>query len=480
MLRIPILSRKESIILLTVYIALGLTTLTLHASYMLMITLMVWLLLVTITVRDLKNNVASFCFLISIFVFLLGREVCFNYLGVPVYYIFLTKENDFAFACLIISMVGLLVGNSISIKKENEDIISVDYTSTYISCLKEVSKYACIICFIFQFISIFLQIAYVRRVGYISSYSEDSGGAGVPAVISYVGAFLPIALFIYLTSKPAKKEAMIALFMYEVYAFFTLLSGKRFPFVAINMLILVYMTIRNRDEGGWISKKVVFLIVGSLPMMLVFLAAYDSVRIGQSFSFTSITDSIISFFDNQGGSINVIKRVRYYDEELSDLKYCSFNGTRTLLFENLVTRKLFDLKIYSGNSIEYALKGHSLAHRLSYYNFGLEYLKGRGVGSCYIAELYHDFGYLGVFVGSVVYGRLFRAINYMKFSHPVKDGLLLAMLYYILLAPRGGFDSFVNNVFGLYTLLGLVVILYFTRVLQKKIDRIYIMNDEKC
>jgi hypothetical protein len=55
----------------------------------------------------------------------------------------------------------------------------------------------------------------------------------------------------------------------------------------------------------------------------------------------------------------------------------------------------------------------------------------------------------------------------MSFSHPFKDGIVFAIFYYILLAPRGGFDGFVGNVFGIYSLLGYAIIFVIVNIMKR-------------
>ena len=368
---------------------------------------------------------------------------------------------------MIISLPGVATGKICGNKKKQYNYYFVNSynSSAYNRTIGRISKIVFYICYVFQVIAIVKQIQYVRSVGYIASYSEDAGGAGVPALISYIGAFMPMALFVFLATMPSKSKAKMPLILYELYAFLTILSGKRYPFVGISMLVFIYLVIRNRRERGWITKKMVTLGMLSVPVIFLFLTAYDSLRSGAGFSFGGIANTIIDFLDSQGGSINVIKRISYYNKELSDLTMCSFDNTRTLLFENLIVRKIFNISVYSGNSYEHAMYGHSLAHRLSFYSYGSGYLMGKGVGSCFIAELFHDFSYIGVFVGSFLYGLIICKIDHMTFSHPIKDGIIIVVLYYILLAPRGSFDGFVGNVFGLYSLFGYLILYIMTKLI---------------
>ena len=73
-----------------------------------------------------------------------------------------------------------------------------------------------------------------------------------------------------------------------------------------------------------------------------------------------------------------------------------------------------------------------------------------GLGSCYIAELYCDFGYVGIIVGSFLYGCIFKAIKTAQLSNSIRNFALLFVMINIFKAPRGEYDRilvvFVNVV----------------------------------
>ena len=49
------------------------------------------------------------------------------------------------------------------------------------------------------------------------------------------------------------------------------------------------------------------------------------------------------------------------------------------------------------------------------------YLSGRGVGTSYIAELYADFGVIGVIVGGLCFGIILKNISTIDFKNPIID-----------------------------------------------------------
>ena len=460
-IRVVSLRLKWKIILLACLFSIVAISAWKQASIGLMMLLMLWNYLLILSLSDWKNNIVCLCFLISFFVFLIGREVCFSYLSVPVYYTYLTPYNSFAYVCMMISLLGIGVGNFVQITNFNNGHIRMakrDGNNRVGYNAQKIAKYIFYLCYIFSIIAVCAQILFIRKVGYLGTYVEKNAEYQLPGVVSYIAAFMGLSFYVYLSTFPDRKSVWFPIAMYELYGVLTVFTGKRYPFVAISMIIFIYMVIRSRTENGWMTRKMIVTVILLVPCLIVFLALYDSIRVGQGIKFSGIIDTVINFFDGQGGSINVIKRIRYFEKEIADLHLCSFETMRSVIFENFIVRKLTGISAMTGNSIERALNGNSLMHRLSYLTYGNAYLSGRGVGSCYIAELFFDFGYLGVFVGSVLYGKIMSAVNHLGRHGYIIDGILLAMMYYILLAPRGHFDAFLGDVFTIYSILGIFAV----------------------
>lgn len=453
-------------------------TIKLESSMLLAGAFIIWLFMVLYTIMDICNHIALLFFLLSFFVFLLGREVCYVYFGLDRYYVYLNTYNKITFFLLSVSLVFVWLGyvyagskyrilTFLSKRKEyaHERLVKNNFIYCTSIDYARVCKYFFYICYIASIIAVAMQIIYIYDNGYLAWYTGNGSRRSEPFLLSYLSAFTGTALCLYLATWPAKKSAICSLIFYEIYGVLTLFTGQRYGFVAISMTIIVYICLRNHLESGWVTKKHIIILLVMIPVLIVVLLALDTIRVGGEFKFKGIENSIISFLDQQGGSVNVIKRIFYYKDELDNLILTSFDNLRSVIFENILTRKIFDIKVYSGNSIEHALYGHSLAHRLSYLEYGDMYLQGHGVGSCYIAELCHDFGLIGVMAGNFFYGGILRAINQIQFAHPFKDGILLSMIYYLMLSPRGNFDGFIGGLFSLYSIFFFVIILIITKLL---------------
>ena len=421
-----------------------------------------WIGLFAYSIITIKRSPLLFCFLIAFFVFLLGRQFCYHYLHMEQVYAFLNETNTYVYWCMIISLVGIIGGMLIASKTDRpyrvKQLIAFPVENKNVRAYQNATKAIFYLCYIALMTATVMQIVFVHRVGYLSSYTEDAGGAGTPTYVSYLARFAPVAFCLFLGSKPSRKKAALPIILYELYAVLTLLTGQRYPFIGVSMLILVYLILRSKDEKGWMKRYYYVAMIVAIPVLMLFLTAYDSMRRGISFSFNNYVETIENFFVQQGGSVNVIRRTVYHADQLKNMRFVSFQSIYSSLFENGISRRLFKITIYSGNSIERALYSNNLAHRLSYIVYGNEYLTGKGTGSSYIGELLHDFGNAGVFLGSLLYGFLLKKIDRIEFRNTVIDGIKLSMIYYLLLAPRGQFDSFIGSVFNLYSLIGFFLV----------------------
>ena len=449
-------------------IGIFIITAEIKGSMLLAGALMIWILMVTYALTNIRSHIALLFFLSSFFVFLFGREVGYAFLGLIIFYVYLYIYNKITFFLLFVSLIFIWLGYVYAESRYDLSVIfSRSIKINFIHCTgKDYSracKYFFYICYIASIIAISIQIYYIYSNGYLAWYTGNRTGNVIPSFLSYFSAFMGTALCLYLATWPSKKSTVYSLLFYAFYGVLTLFTGQRYGFVAIGMTIIVYICIRDHMEGGWITKKKITILLAMIPILIVLLLALDTIRVGGTFQFKGLGSSIVSFLDQQGGSVNVIKRIFYYKDELENLIFTSFDNLRSVVLENVLSRKIFDISVYNGNSIEHALYGHSLAHRLSYLEYGDMYLKGHGVGSCYIAELYHDFGMIGVITGNFFFGYILKKISQVRCSDPFKDGILLAMIYYLMLSPRGNFDGFVGGIFNLYSIFFFVIILMMSK-----------------
>lgn len=153
------------------------------------------------------------------------------------------------------------------------------------------------------------------------------------------------------------------------------------------------------------DKKMIVGIILILPFLAVFVSAYNIWREGGNASSLNFFEGILNFFYDQGVTGNVLKRAYMYKNQIPKQIY-----TLEFLHSGILAR-LFNIKVYHGNTVDHAMYGGSFTHTLGYTVMNSAYLAGRGTGSSYIAELYQDFGYTGIILGNILYSFLLARIT---------------------------------------------------------------------
>ena len=105
-----------------------------------------------------------------------------------------------------------------------------------------------------------------------------------------------------------------------------------------------------------------------------------------------------------------------------------------------------------------------------------EYLKGHGIGSSYIMEIYTDYGLAGVFLFSILLGILFILMMRIAYSGKILlFGMTLLVLNNLFFMPR---SSFSESFFSLFTLQfwGIIIVIFVSAGLLKNNIK-YVVND---
>ena len=80
----------------------------------------------------------------------------------------------------------------------------------------------------------------------------------------------------------------------------------------------------------------------------------------------------------------------------------TFGTLYTYLRQNMIVRFFNGAVAFSSNSGESAMSSGNLGARLVYYMYRETFLTGTGMGGSYVADLFVDFSYVGVFIGGLI------------------------------------------------------------------------------
>lgn len=399
----------------------------------------------------MEKNVFIIVFLISFFAFLLGTElICL--LGLEENkYVFPDNINSHAYVSIVISLLSLFfsyIFTNAYLRRRFRYNNTEKVLSSRVLSIRKVSLFVFYVLMIFKVVVNLSEVFFTRKFGYSSFYTDYLFQG--PSVFIKLADMCTTSFFLFLGTLPSKKECRVPAALYICVNLITIMTGRRNDLIITMLLIFIYYCIRNimhSNNEVWISRKSLLIGVLILPLLLSVLSAISSVRTGNDANITiSYFNGITNFFYQQGFSINIIKWGKSLESSIPNKMYSIGQIYEFFTTRNFISRTLFDFKIFSGQTVERALEGHRMSHLLSYLVFPWSYANGYGVGSCYIAEAYHDFGYLGVVIFNCIYGHLFARFNYIKYRGPVFMAISLLMMQQLLLAPRSYADAFIGSI----------------------------------
>lgn len=453
-----------------------------EATWQLNFSLMVTFFLCLIVQYKEKRYGVLF-FLLTFFLFLLGT-VFFGLFDESVKYRFLNEQIEYhVLLCLEVAIIGIYLGAAInktvrvrsgrqrSLYSYNTHDSSLTFSTGASSRMQMFLRIAFLICAVFSVIDAVTKAAFVQANSYIAYYSDFR--TPLPYFMKWLSSISPILFYLYLGCLPRKKQAMGSIALYLLIGVIALFYGQRNVLVVRAIVILCYFSLRNRCQEGeiWLTKKEKRLIALMIPVGILFMGIWDSVRFGREYTSNGLLKNIINELLIQGNDISILDFEYRYRDLLPDKPF-AIGGIITLLHNNIFGRIIGLAQIPAQqNTVEIALHGYSFSAALMYVENRTGFLMGYGIGSCYIAELLNSFGFAGVLLGSALYGLMLKKLGQFKFRGFIINGITLSIFQYLLLAPRAQFDYFISGTFQIANIFVMLICWFLsTRVWPVKID----------
>ena len=414
-------------------------------------TLCLYVILITYCSTNADKHMVLLMFSGCFFVFLVGGTIVTEYFGYDMSYQYSEENYNYMLFAIFLSLsfvfIGYLMSEKIRFKSSsnsvsNHTINSADSDDIKRRLIRKISLYSHYV-FLIPYVLVLLEgIIVVSRFGYFEYYAYESN---LPYIVTEIADLYIVALFVFLSTIPEKKKAKIPLIIFFILNCVSLLTGRRIYFVVDNLIIICYGFFRNKLDPNdkWITKRHIVLMVLSLPAVAIFLYTYNYIRMGTASKAESLADGFFLFFRQQGFSANLIPLGKMYASSLSDDIYSIYDILRNIRL-NPIVRLLTNSSyrsLYTGSREALALNSGSFARAISYAVVRVRYLGGYGMGSCYIAELFHDFGYAGICIGNLIYGLTIAKINSLNKDRIIGNTLILLMLRGFFKAPRYCYDS---------------------------------------
>lgn len=422
------------------------------------------------TIRGgLRNNITIIAFLVTFFTFLLTR------IFIPLF----ADENElmieigggrkfnrdilsFINYSIFISLVSVYIGYEIINlrKRKIHSVSTFYYQSPKIIRIRNFSKWATCVFSLFALINIIDQIRYVLTNGYMDYYLNYENS--IPYIIVFLATFFDFFFIFYMATMPSKKQALPIIVLYLLINLVSLGMGQRGGAVLSVMFVITYFFLRNRINPGpklWITKKGIISIALFVPIAisLLFLIAY--IRTDKNTDSLDKSNLALNFFYQQGVTVNVVGFVKDYENKLPEEKFYSVGKIIEFAKYNIVSQLIFGTKAIKPQTREHALEDNTLHATLTYFESPNLYFSGGGYGGCYIADLWADWGLIGIILGNLIYGICLAKIKEWCAESFWKSSVGLLMYTCILFAPRSNYIDFIY-VFVPYSALLSYLIIY--------------------
>ena len=232
-----------------------------------------------------------------------------------------------------------------------------------------------------------------------------------PAMIKITNYLFPFFSLAYLAMKPKKLEMYIVLVLhFVVEGGIQLVQGRRAMF-AVSFLFAIWYLFKYYDVKKLHKKLFISLFSAGIAIVVLFYFV-EMYRGDVGINDTSLLHIIREFMISTGGSDSVIANtIRNADSFPKD-------GYR-YLFDPFVNNPFINL--FNGNGgvpqgALYLLKFDSFPHWISFLTSSSYYLRGHGMGTSYLAELYLAFGFVGVGVFSILLGKIIYILQNTNFN----------------------------------------------------------------
>lgn len=309
-------------------------------------------------------------------------------------------------------------------------------------------------------------------------YAMYGSSSNLPTIIVKIGDCHLIALCMFLATKPSKQEVRIPLLLFVIVSVLTLLYGVRNVIMLNLVFLIIYFVLRNSDEQGlWFTKKNGIAIAIAVPFVMIFMQAFVKIRNSIAFNVFDVKDllsfSLVrDFFVSQSVSSYILPNAISHMYLLGDqpVPY-TFGTLYTYLTQNMITRLFTGASAFSANSVESAMSSGNLGARLAYYMYRESFLAGTGMGGNFVADLFVDFSFPGVFIGTLfacIFINSFSKAAKMENGSPFVLAFALVAIRWLIYMPRDSFFAWAMQAFSFMNILFVLMVFMLSKVKQPK------------
>ena len=421
--------------------------------------LVIWISNVVYGFLNLTKRAAYLLFLASFFCFLLGRMTVDFFDYGKVIFNFFESISIHMLWSIALALIFIQIGYElIEIFAEKKELKSAEdekkSDSQYIQKLRRYSAALFYISAVMVIAMNIEQIIFIKTHSYVSLYTDFS--SRIPRVFQIIGNMNIAAFLVYLAARPKKRKCIFPILVFSLIALSAMIAGDRGTFIINIAIVIIYIFWRQyRDGEVWISKKMIIIGLVCIPFVAAFLNYSIYLREGVYMGEKKLSTQFTHFFRATGTSVDILGYGKQYKDKFPQSGY-SFGELINNVMYNPISEKILGVEKPKQHTVEYAMTMHSYSHAISYFINAESYLSGHGKGSSYIAEVYNDFGYMGIIVCNLIYGMLLAVINILPKSRPILISALFISLRILLYTPRGPAISPISYVVNITTVFPLL------------------------
>lgn len=385
---------------------------------------------ITILLSYLNNQMITFLFLGSLFLFQYGRIILLPLFGYEVemtwfHYIKFSLETDiFVTDLLFINLLGIYIGNLISKKNNIKLTLSKEKNENI--------KKKIIFILIFLFLPFYFKFSFeilstLKNLEYIDYYRIGMSNLNKSNFLEKIcyNIYLFTIFFGLSLKKLSKKEKLFFIILNIINTFFTALRGTRAIFLANICFSIWYL---SREKIIKLDIKKLIIIGISLFSLIIGLQNFREKKevISNNSSITKILEKVIRSQGTTGTFLCLLKeKTEIFEKDKIPFIISNLIGLR-LKPQN----KENSNKIINSNNVV-------LADKMSVTLNRDKYIEGKGMGGNYIIEMFDLGGKFGIIFLSTILTLFLNFIdrNYNSFSW-ITRSFFIFIIPKIFLIPR--------------------------------------------
>lgn len=330
--------------------------------------------------------------------------------------------------CIYASLLFLIIGHLIGRAKQRKEDSIKEYKD--IGIIQTISFWGSLLTFPFMLFVEIERIRLVQTSGYVNLYNMQ---LAVPWIVDKISVCYLIFTMMFLATFSSKIKTYLIIFLYSIYLFADVLTGRRGIFVGGIMLIITYFVIRyKKNPKEKIFSKTFIKVAGVIAGIgiLVLMGYIGAQRLENGTEKFSILETL----QQQGQTVDVIA---YSVENKEILKNMNENySMKSITTDNEIIGAIYS-KI--NNNEKYGTEGafsNNLADAVTYLKDRIYYNLGGSFGTAYIAELYVDYSYIGIIIYNFLLGYIIAIFEKIKKDNWIYNTYFLMILSHLYFLPR--------------------------------------------